>query len=268
VDRGFRLQHAGADLLRAGPEGARRDPAGRPDPGDLPRRLRTINSAQTSTPGIASTYERMASDGAAARRFTRMLFEVHRPLARELARALDLEGVTRLMDLGGGSGVVSIELARRHPALSSTIVDLPTVCAAGAEVVAAEGLSQRISFHPADFLRDPLPRGFPVVLECDVDVYDTALLQNVRAALDPGGRYLVVDQFAPRDGDVAPSRAHWAFARSMLDPTYTPMSLPRFRDLLESNGFDVVKESRLEPSPGAGARFARGVTVLEARRAA
>ncbi|NIV39852.1 MAG: hypothetical protein GWN58_63720, partial [Anaerolineae bacterium] len=36
-----------------------------------------------------------------ARRFTRMLYEIHQPLAEQVAGALDTNGVERMMDLGG-----------------------------------------------------------------------------------------------------------------------------------------------------------------------
>ena len=52
VDRRLRLQHAGADLLRAGPEGPRRDSAGRPDSGYLPRRLRGTKLLEDSVGGL------------------------------------------------------------------------------------------------------------------------------------------------------------------------------------------------------------------------
>jgi hypothetical protein len=38
-----------------------------------------------------------------AARFTRMLCEIHLPLAEQVANLLDLQGVKRLLDLGGGS---------------------------------------------------------------------------------------------------------------------------------------------------------------------
>ncbi len=47
--------------------------------------------------------DRMRESSQRARRFTRMLYELHQPLAVELAGTLELSDVERLMDLGGGS---------------------------------------------------------------------------------------------------------------------------------------------------------------------
>jgi hypothetical protein len=108
----------------------------------------------------------MVEDPERASRFTRMLYEIHAPLAEELADSLDLTGVGRLLDLGGGSGVVSLALLRRYPELTAVVVDIPTVCAAAREIAARAPVAGRITYHAADFLHDELPRGFDMVLEC------------------------------------------------------------------------------------------------------
>jgi predicted transcriptional regulator len=69
-----------------------------------------------------------------ARRFTRMLYEIHLPLAEEIAIILDMQGVDLMMDLGGGSGVVSLALLRRYSSLTSIVVDIPNVCRVGREI--------------------------------------------------------------------------------------------------------------------------------------
>ncbi len=74
------------------------------------------------------------------------------------------------MDLGGGSGVVSMALLRKYPALTSTVVDIENVCVAGRQIAEEEGLSDRISYHPADFAGGEFPAGYDLVPQCDVGV--------------------------------------------------------------------------------------------------
>jgi hypothetical protein len=135
-----------------------------------------------------------------ARRFTRMLYEIHQPLADSLAEALDMTGVNRLMDLGGGSGVVSMALLRCHPHLTAVVVDIAPVCQAGREIAVENGLAGRITYLPADFVHGELPTGFDLVLECDVNVYSEDLFRKLGASLNPGGRLVIVDEFAPEPG--------------------------------------------------------------------
>jgi hypothetical protein len=67
-------------------------------------------------------------------RFTRKLSEIHGSLAEQMANMLDLRDVKSLLDLGGGSGVVSFALLRKKHGLTSVVVDYENVCQAGREI--------------------------------------------------------------------------------------------------------------------------------------
>jgi hypothetical protein len=81
-------------------------------------------------------YQQIRSSPGYAVRFTRMLYEIHLPLAAQLANLIDLQGVTRLLDLGSGSGVVSFALLRKRQDLTSLVLDVESVCQAGREIAA------------------------------------------------------------------------------------------------------------------------------------
>lgn len=207
----------------------------------------------------------MAEDPEQARRFTRALHEIHRPLAESLAESLELERVERLMDLGGGSGVISMALLRRNPSLTAVVVDLENVCAAGRELAAEAALENRITYHPADFLQGELPGDFDLVLECDVTVYRSSLFEKVRDALKPDGRFVIVDMLADARDTVPPSRLHWALQRSLIDPEARYPSVAEVRRKMERAGF-VIRDERPLQVDGGPARFSDRFTVLEGRR--
>jgi cyclopropane fatty-acyl-phospholipid synthase-like methyltransferase len=69
----------------------------------------------------------------------------------------------RLLDVGGCSGVFSIELAARHPDLSCTVMDLPAVCALTPAYAAERGLASRVDTYSADMFREPWPSGYDAV---------------------------------------------------------------------------------------------------------
>jgi len=210
----------------------------------------------------------MIEDPEAARRFTRMLYELHQPLADELARSLNLSAVDRLMDLGGGSGVVSLALLRRHPHLTAVVVDIANVCAAGREIAAEQSLEDRISYHPTDFIRGELPSGFDMVLECDVDVYSEPLFRKVWAALKPGGRFVIVDQLAPAEGVAPPSRVHWAFQGSLTDPKFNFLTAADIQAQLEEAGLQLLSQGTLPQIRGVTERFTSGLVLIEACKSA
>lgn len=184
--------------------------------------------------------ERMNTDPARAREFTRMLFEIHQGIAKALAEVLDLSGVQRMMDLGGGSGVVSMALLRRYPDLQATVVDIPNVCSAGLELAQEHSLEGRLAFHPADFIQDDLPAGFDMIMECDVGVYSELLFKKLRKSLNAGGRYVIIDQFAPAERKAPPSRIAWALQGALRDPDFTYPTAQDVADMLENTGYHKV----------------------------
>lgn len=178
-------------------------------------------------------------------RFTRMLYEIHRPLAEELAQTLDLSGFHRLMDVGGGSGVMSLALLRRYPDLTATVVDIANVCAAGEEIVAETPEAERITFHTADLLHDELPAGFDVVLECDVGIYSEDLFRRLAASLNDSGHLIIVDELAEEGQAGSPSSLSHAFYVSLHNSEF---ALPSVNDVcrsLEQAGFHLISIQKL-----------------------
>ncbi|MFX1517157.1 MAG: methyltransferase [Promethearchaeota archaeon] len=134
----------------------------------------------------------MKNDATRAERFTRMLYELHLSLGSRIAEHLDLTDVKLLMDLGGGSGVVSFALLERNPNLKAVVVDIENVCNVGKEIANTTQVADRISYHAADFVQDDLPSGFDMILECDIGVYTEDLFKKVWNSLNKGGKFVIV----------------------------------------------------------------------------
>jgi tRNA/tmRNA/rRNA uracil-C5-methylase (TrmA/RlmC/RlmD family) len=135
-----------------------------------------------------------------ASEFTQMLYEVHLPLAEQIADIVPTDGFERLLDVGGGSGVVSLAMLRRNPELEAVVVDIANVCAAGEKIAEAVGLAERIGYQPLDFMTEDLPSGFDVIVYCDVGVYTDDLFRKFSASLNAGGRLIVVGKFGEETG--------------------------------------------------------------------
>ncbi len=212
-----------------------------------------------------SFYKTMKENKEIARRFTRMLYEIHGPFANHLAGRLDFSSAKRMMDLGGGSGVISFALLRKHDELVSTVVDMEPVCEAGRQIAEEVGMSERVTYHAADFLSDELPGGFDVVVECDVDVYDEVVLGKVWRSLEKGGRFVIVDQLAPAVGVAPPARIHWAFDSSMDAPDFRYPTAEEVRAGLVDAGFTGVRVGPLAQAAG-DLRFDQHWTLIDARK--
>lgn len=189
--------------------------------------------------------DQMVENPERAEQFTRMLYELHQPLANKIATTLDLSDAKRLLDLGGGSGVVSLALLRQNPNLTSVIVDIPNVCAVGRELAKENGMEARLTYLEANFLKDELPSSFDVIMQCDVGEHDQAYLRKLWSILEPGGRLAIVDQFESKEGIVPKQYKYWAFPGSMSDPDYSVGSLAELIAELKEAGFGMLSERPL-----------------------
>lgn len=124
--------------------------------GDLAERLRQWR------PGASDTETPQDADqGAASMRAQHNLAVL---VGAQLARAFEFDDFTSVLDLGGGSGAMSISLCREHESLRATIFDLPEVAGVAREFVADAELSDRIETRDGDFKQDELPGGFDLAL--------------------------------------------------------------------------------------------------------
>jgi predicted TPR repeat methyltransferase len=181
-----------------------------------------------------------------ARRFSQMLYEIHGPLADKLAQTIDMVGVRRLMDLGGGSGVVSLALLRHHPDLTAVVVDIENVCHAGREIAAKTPMTNRITYHPANFLQDPLPTGFDIILECDVGIYTEELFHKLHTSLNARGRLVIVDWFIQSDRQQWIWRLSHDFISSLGTFEATNQTSEEVQKLLVQVGFHDISAKTLE----------------------
>jgi hypothetical protein len=119
-------------------------------------------------------------------------------------RAYDLSGVRRLVDVGGAHGHLVAELLSRHPKMQAVVFDLPTVVEGAADVLTEAGVRQRAELVGGDYLVAVPTNGDAYVLSHvshqlpDDDL--VRVLSNVREAMHPSGRVIVIDPVLP-EGD-------------------------------------------------------------------
>lgn len=119
-------------------------------------------------------------------------------LGAGLARALDLRGSTRLLDIAGGSGIYACALVAHQPHLSATVFERPPVDLIARKMTQKRGFVEKVSVVAGDMFADPLPTGFDLHLysnvlhDWDVDKVRPLLAASFKA-LKPGGLLLVHD---------------------------------------------------------------------------
>ena len=81
---------------------------------------------------------------------------------------IDLAGRRKLFDLGGGPGTYSIAACRRYPDLEAVVFDLPETISITKEVIAREGMQDRVSTQEGNWDTDAFGEGNDVVLLSNV----------------------------------------------------------------------------------------------------
>jgi predicted O-methyltransferase YrrM len=199
-------------------------------------------------------FKRIQEDLDYAQRFTYALYEVHYATGEILAQSLSMKGVKRLMDLGGGSGVISLALLKQHPELTAVVIDIPNVCAIGREIAAKTSVANRIEYQVADYDHDVLPTGFDLILNCDAGGFTPELLNKLFKSLNEGGQLIIVSNIEmdsdwlethPREDLSFPLLLRF-FQNSLTTSELSHMTITEGKKRLTEAGFQNVKHETLE----------------------
>ena len=213
----------------------------RPIAKDFLEVLRTDKPAGWSGDKAAADWHKAMEDETFARRFTAAMDCRGVYFAQALAKQLDLSRRSRVLDIGGGSGIYACSLAAHHAHIRAAVLDQAPVDRIAAKLIAERGQSQRVEVIAGDMFAG-LPEGFDVHLFSNV-LHDwgipevRALLAASRAALPPGGLLVIHDAFinADKTGPLHVAEYSCLLMHSTQGKCY---STAEYATLLDEAGFD------------------------------
>jgi ubiquinone/menaquinone biosynthesis C-methylase UbiE len=164
------------------------------------------------------------------------------------------DGPRSLLDIGGGHGLYAVELCRKNPRLTATVLDLAGSARIGREIVAEAGMGDRVRHLEGDALSTELGGPYELVL-CFNVVHHLApeqivgLFTRIHDCLAPGGSLAVLDAFADptrSDSAAASFLSMFLFLSSGVQG-YAPDQLYGW---LNAAGFGLPRKRAIRRVPG------------------
>jgi len=165
--------------------------------------------------------------------------------AHEIVGLIDMDGVSRVLDVGGGSGAYSMAFVAAKEGVTARVFDLPNVIPLTEKYIEQEGFSDRVDTVAGDLTTDELGAGYDLVFVSAI-IHANSVEENERLirkcadAVNPGGR-VVAQDFIMDEERTAPAFGA-LFALNMLvntaaGDTYTEREV---REWMERAGLSDI----------------------------
>jgi ubiquinone/menaquinone biosynthesis C-methylase UbiE len=172
-------------------------------------------SIKGGRPQFPSYRERIEADFPSVEKFLLALNDLAQSGAPGVIATGAFAASATVLDLGGGAGGYSGELASAYPAARITLADLPEILPIARAYLGRKGLEGSVELAQADFLADGCGLGgrmFDCVYLSHV-LHDfgegaaSAIVARAARLLRPGGRLVVLDVLVPESGPRNPVEA-------------------------------------------------------------
>jgi hypothetical protein len=176
--------------------------------------------------------------------FNEWMSRISKLSAPAVAGAYDFSKAHKVVDVGGGQGVLISDILLRHPGLKGVVFDLPSVVE---DVTLPESLSERLEVVGGDFF-EAVPEGGDIyVMQQIIHDWDdeacVTILRNCAEAMAPEGRVLVVDAVI-EPGNADDINKFIDLHMLVIAGGGKERTLDEFRELLATAGLRLLRRIR------------------------
>jgi hypothetical protein len=127
-------------------------------------------------------------------------------IAPEIVEKVDLTGMRKLFDVGGGPGTYSFLFCKKYPDLKSEVLDLPAVVKVAREIAAEWQMNSRVEFRCGSYLEDKFGEENDAVLMSGILHRESAetcrqIISRAADSLNSGGICVAADVFLNPEKD-------------------------------------------------------------------
>jgi O-methyltransferase len=186
-------------------------------------------------------FEWLGKNPAEGARFQRMMLEVHEPETPAIVGAYDFSRYAHIIDIGGGNGSLLSAVLAAHPGPRATLFDLPEGIAAAK--LGAGGPLPGVTLAEGNVF-EAVPEGGDLylvrhLLHDYADEDAAKILQNIRHAMRPDARVLVLEKPVPVDDTPGPGR--WLDLHVMLLTGGAERTLEEYSALFARAGLRLAR---------------------------
>lgn len=171
---------------------------------------------------------------------------------RTIARTVDLTGAKSLLDVGGGTGAMTIRLLEANPDLTSTIIDFPNVSEIGWRFITEAHMTNRVRYIPSNALTVEWPSEQDAILMSYLfsgipGEEVPRLVQYAFDCLAPGGKFLVHDFMVEDDRTGPVLAALWQLQHMAFTPDAHSITAGWLKAEMKNVGFVDIEDEQTIP---------------------
>ena len=216
--------------------------------------MHTVRTGESAFRHIygGSIYDYMDTNRTAGEIYDRAMEDLARPVGALLSKQYDFNGVSTLVDVGGGNGTLLKGILRSIPVVRGVCFDRKDVCdrARGRMTEAVESdLAERLSFAEGDFFAG-VPAGADVyflknVLHNWADDSSVKILSSIRSAMRPESRLLVLEPLMQEGSADVARRIDDLFQMVVCEQGTTARTQQQMETLLKGAGLKSIQALKL-----------------------
>jgi hypothetical protein len=157
--------------------------------------------------------------------------------------AYDFSGINKLMDVGGGHGLLLSAVLSKYPEMKGVLYDDAKVVAGAKDVLRAHGVEDRCETVGGDFFKTAPAGGDAYILKHIIHDWSddecVTILDHCHRGMTAGGKVLIVEMVVPEPNVGGVSK--FLDLQMLLFLTGRERTGPEYRDLLARAGFDMTR---------------------------
>ncbi|UCC78274.1 MAG: methyltransferase [Candidatus Zixiibacteriota bacterium] len=162
---------------------------------------------------------------------------------RAIVDAYDFSGIRTLTDVGGGIGLLMVEILTANPSMEGVILEIPSVVIEAKKLIRARGFESRCQAMECDFFIH-IPSGSDAYLLSNI-LHDWAddkchrILTNCHKAMKADSKLLVMEMIVPPGNE--PSVAKLLDLEMLVTTGGRERMEAEFKEIFELSGFKLAR---------------------------